>query len=91
MNFLSNNRLLQKQGKISFSWKNYFKDLRLRPITTTNYIPCFSENDYVANGWIKSDPDVIPLTQSNLDIETSPKQHDRSWTTNSTRIQTTYK
>jgi len=55
MNFLSNNRLLQKQGKISFSWKNYFKDFLYRPITTTNYIPRFSENDYAANGWIKSD------------------------------------
>jgi hypothetical protein len=60
-------------------------------VTTATYIPRFSENDYVANGWIKTDPDVIPLTQSNLDLETSPKQHDRSWTTNSTRIQTTYK
>ncbi len=62
-----------------------------RPVTTTNYIPRFSENDYAANGWLKSDPDVIPLPQPNIDIETSPKQHDRSWTTNSTRIQTTYK
>jgi hypothetical protein len=61
-----------------------------RPVTT-NYIPRFSEHDYVANGWIKAEPDVIPLTQPNLDTETSPKQHDRSWTTNSTRIQTTYK
>ncbi len=28
---------------------------------TTNYIPRFSENDYAANGWIKSDPDVVHL------------------------------
>jgi hypothetical protein len=58
--------------------------------TTTNYIPRFSESDYVANGWITPEPDVISLNQSNLEIEISPKQHDRSWTTNSTRIQTTY-
>ncbi|CAF4323230.1 unnamed protein product, partial [Rotaria magnacalcarata] len=49
----------------------------LRSVTANNYIPRFSENDYVANGWIKSDPDVIPLTQSNFDNETSPKPHDR--------------
>ncbi|CAF4736945.1 unnamed protein product, partial [Rotaria magnacalcarata] len=30
----------------------------LRSVTANNYIPRFSENDYVANGWIKSDPDV---------------------------------
>ncbi len=29
-------------------------------MTTANYIPRFSENDYAANGWIRSDPDVIP-------------------------------
>ncbi len=71
--------------------KNDSKYCYSRPATTENYIPHFSENDYVANGWIKTDPDVILLTQSNLDIETSPKQHNRSWSTNSTPIQTTYK
>lgn len=28
-------------------------------MTTANYIPRFSENDYAANGWIKSDSDVL--------------------------------
>ena len=60
-----------------------------RPAPTSHYIPRFSENDYVANGWIKSEQDVFPLPQTNIDRENSPKQHDRSWTTNSTRIQST--
>ncbi|CAF4489324.1 unnamed protein product [Rotaria socialis] len=55
----------------------------LRSVTANNYIPRFSENDYVANGWIKSDPDII-------EIETSPKPHDGSWSSSSTRIQTKY-
>ncbi|CAM2722578.1 unnamed protein product [Rotaria socialis] len=54
-----------------------------RSVTANNYIPRFSENDYVANGWIKSDPDII-------EIETSPKPHDGSWSSSSTRIQTKY-
>ncbi|CAF5074590.1 unnamed protein product, partial [Rotaria sp. Silwood1] len=48
------------------------------PDTTINYILHFSENDYIANGWIKSDSDVISLTQSSFDNESSPKQYDRS-------------
>ncbi|CAF0975911.1 unnamed protein product [Adineta steineri] len=60
-----------------------------RPVTTATYIPRFSENDYVANGWIKSDPDVILIPQPNVNIDSSPKSHDRSWTTSSTRTQTT--
>ncbi|CAF3226496.1 unnamed protein product [Rotaria socialis] len=54
-----------------------------RSVTANNYIPRFSENDYVVNGWIKSDPDII-------EIETSPKPHDGSWSSSSTRIQTKY-
>lgn len=30
-------------------------------MTASNYIPRFSENDYAANGWIRSEPDVIPI------------------------------
>ena len=30
-------------------------------VTSASYIPRFSENDYAANGWIRTDPDVIPL------------------------------
>ncbi|CAF4638839.1 unnamed protein product [Rotaria sp. Silwood1] len=76
--WLLNNEIVEQQQAFT----------ETRSVTTTNYIPRFSENDYVANGWIKPDSDVIPLTQSNFDNETSPKQHDRSWSTNSTRIQT---
>ncbi|CAF0967377.1 unnamed protein product, partial [Rotaria sordida] len=76
--WLLNNEIVEQQQAFT----------ETRPVTTTNYIPRFSENDYVANGWIKPEPDVIPLTQSNFDNDTSPKQHDRSWSTNSTRIQT---
>ncbi|CAF5152839.1 unnamed protein product [Rotaria sp. Silwood1] len=61
-----------------------------RPDTTINYILRFNENDYIANGWIKSDADVISLTQSSFDNESSPKQYDRSWSTNSTRIPTIF-
>ena len=32
-----------------------------RPVIGASYIPRFSENDYAANGWIKSDPDVVPI------------------------------
>ena len=32
-----------------------------RPVTSASYIPRFSENDYAANGWIRTDPDVVPL------------------------------
>jgi type IV secretory pathway VirB4 component len=85
----NNNKHLRRQSKIEFQLKN-LRSRNSRPVTTANYIPRFSESDYAANGWIKSDPDVIPLTQPNIDMETSPKQHDRSWTTASTRIHSTY-
>ena len=40
---------------------NLARFVYLRSVTANNYIPRFSENDYVANGWIKSDPDVIEI------------------------------
>jgi hypothetical protein len=89
MKLLNNNKRLQTQGKLSSPLKIDLNIFYFRSITTANYIPRFSENDYVANGWIKTEPDVISLTQTNLDIDTSPKQHDRSWSANSTRNQTT--
>lgn len=89
MKFLNDNKHLLKHGEIGMRRKSDFDLCYFRPMVPSNYIPRFSEGDYVANGWIKSDPDVIPLNQPNIDIETSPKPHDRSWTTNSTRIQTT--
>ncbi|CAM2705980.1 unnamed protein product [Rotaria socialis] len=69
--WLLNNEIVEQQQAFT----------ETRSTTVNNYIPRFSENDYVANGWIKSDPDVI-------EIETSPKPHDRSWSSSSTRIQT---
>ena len=48
---------------------------------TTNYIPRFSENDYVANKWIQPESDDISLSPSNN--ETKPV--DRSISRNSMR------
>lgn len=46
------------------------------------YIPRFSENDYVANGWIKSaEPDVMILNTSASETNPSPKPNDRAWAT----------
>ncbi|CAF1299404.1 unnamed protein product [Adineta ricciae] len=82
--WLLNNEILEQQKQ---QQQQAFTETR--PAPTSHYIPRFSENDYVANGWIKSEQDVFPLPQTNIDRENSPKQHDRSWTTNSTRIQST--
>lgn len=89
MKFSNDNKHLLKHGEIGMRMKNEFHLCDFRPMVTSNYIPRFSEGDYVANGWIKSDPDVILLPQPNIELDMSPKPHDRSWTTNSTRIQTT--
>ncbi|UJR36580.1 hypothetical protein I4U23_029299 [Adineta vaga] len=79
--WLLSNELVEQQKQQAFT--------ETRPAPTSQYIPRFSENDYVANGWIKSDAEIFPLPQSNIDREVSPKPHDQSWTSSSTRIQTT--
>lgn len=61
MKFSNDNRHLPKQSKFhaieySFDGLEYF-----RPVTAASFIPRFSENDYAANGWIKPNPDVIPI------------------------------
>ncbi|CAF0931311.1 unnamed protein product [Didymodactylos carnosus] len=65
--------------------------LQERTITPTNYIPRFSEQDYVANGWIRSDSDATMSSNNNnnSDIEHSPKRHDRSSSSSSSKTQTT--
>lgn len=41
---------------------NHWKDFSYsRPVTGASFIPRFSENDYAANGWIRPNPDVIPI------------------------------
>lgn len=71
--------------------KNHLqKNTVSRPVHASTYIPRFSENDYVANGWIKSEPDVISLAPATNEEDASPKSHNRAWSTHSTRTQPPY-
>ena len=58
MKFSNDNRKQSKFHAIKYSFDRFE---HFRPVTSASFIPRFSENDYAANGWIKPNPDVIPI------------------------------
>ena len=92
MRFSNSNKHLPKAGQdLLYCLKNHLRKRTVtRPVQTSSYIPRFSENDYVANGWIKFEPDVISLVPANNEEDVSPKSHSRAWSTHSTRTQPPY-